>query len=90
MRAGSRTSFLVGIPWDGVQEPWRSATTLTPIIVCLVSCCILRLADVQGRAYSVADAGFLQLERNRCFVRCTHQEPTRRSAYQPPISAHMF
>jgi MFS family permease len=30
--AGSMTSFLVGITWGGVQHPWKSAATLTPII----------------------------------------------------------
>jgi MFS family permease len=33
---GSMTSFLVGISWGGVQHPWKSAATLTPIIVGLL------------------------------------------------------
>jgi hypothetical protein len=36
---GGRTSLLVGLSWDGIQYPWRSAVTLVPIIVGL--CCLV-------------------------------------------------
>ncbi|EMR72531.1 putative efflux pump antibiotic resistance protein [Eutypa lata UCREL1] len=33
---GSATSFLIAITWGGVQQPWNSAATLTPLIVGVV------------------------------------------------------
>jgi MFS family permease len=34
---GGMTSFLVGLSWGGIQHPWNSAATLTPIIAGLLA-----------------------------------------------------
>lgn len=36
---GSMTSLLVGLSWGGIQYPWKSVTTLAPIIAGL--CCLV-------------------------------------------------
>ncbi|KAJ4339299.1 hypothetical protein N0V95_007822 [Ascochyta clinopodiicola] len=50
---GSFTSFLVGLSFGGVQHPWRSVTTLAPMIVGLVGIAVFLGWQVYKKPHSL-------------------------------------
>ncbi|KAG9191816.1 hypothetical protein G6011_10550 [Alternaria panax] len=50
---GSMTSLLIGISWGGIQHPWDSAATITPIVMGLAGTVIFFLWEFNRKDYTL-------------------------------------
>jgi MFS family permease len=50
---GGTTALLIGISWGGTEHPWKSAATITPIILGSLSIALFLVWQIYSKSYSL-------------------------------------